>query len=311
MRSPLVVGVCGALVLASGVGALVLGVGQGPDAVAKDYLASLAKGDVGHAVSLSRHAKKLDRTLLSKPLPKGSRITRPTTGALTVKGDHAKVEASYVLDSSKIVLTLPLTKHDGDWTVDNGITPLQITGAPDEVTFVTINGTKVPVHAGTGQVPVVPGVYRTVVPKTFAYSADAPTSPVNNDPGYVSIRLGETPAGKLAAEKAVLHKLATCLATARQLEDPCGARTTHYIDKADFIDTDIHWRLTRAPRVLATIGSDGYSVITDQPGSADESFLATDRKHRYPPLVLHFTSKVWIEFATVTFKGMVPTVTLG
>lgn len=308
MRARLLVGGAAALVLAADLVTVAVGLGDSPSDIASDYLTALSKGDVATAVDLSKQPKQLDRTLLGDALPAGTRLTRPKVGKVTAKDTHASVAVTYSLGSRKVDTVLQLTRHGSTWTVDNGLTTLDISGGPSSVPSVTVNGVKVALSSGSANLPAVPGIYRTTVPRTFAFASTAQPVNVANEPGYIAIQVSPTAAGKTAAVKAAQLALTRCFATATVLEDPCGTRTLFFVDKNDFVNTQIHWRLVKPPGLTADLGAEGtYDVTPTSDGSAVETFLATDKLRRYPPAVLTETSKVKVVLVTVSFKGAVPT----
>lgn len=309
VRFPAAVGGAATVVLAAGLVTLAVGVSDSPSAVASRYLSALARGDVAAAVDVSKQPKDLDRTLLGDALPAGTRLTVPHIGRVDRKGDHASVAVTYRLGTRKVDTVLQLTRHGGSWSVDNGLNTMTVAGAPVDVTSVTVNGVKVGLKSGGAAVPAVPGIYRTTIARTFAFASSAQPVNVANEPGYISVHTLPTAAGKVAAVRAVQQALTRCFATAHVLEDPCGTQTIIFVDKGDFVNTDIHWRLTKQPGLMADLGdSEGaYDVIGTSPGAAVESFLATDKKQRYLPLVLTEDNKVRVLLVTVTFRGSVAT----
>ena len=311
MRTSLVVGIAASVVLAADLGAVVVGVDQGPEATASSYLDALASGDVGKAVSLSTHAKSLDRALLKRDLPKGSRLSHPHLGELVTRGTTVTVPTSYQLNGGKVDTTLTLTKHDGHWRVDNGLTILTVSGVPSDVASLTVNGETVHVDNGGAQLPALPGIYRANAISTFAFTGEAVKAVVSHDGGVLAYSLKATRAGQVAAEQAVLHALEKCFATTPLLEDPCGTETVLFKDKADFTLSRIQWRITRTPRLTAFVSSGAYEVSGTREGTAVLSVFAVDRKHRFPSMTLTFPEQIKVMLAEVRFTGHTPKVTLG
>jgi hypothetical protein len=311
VRTALAVGIAAVAVLAADLGALALGVGRGPEATARSYLDALANGDVGKAVSLSAHAKDLDRALLKHDLPKGSRLSHPHLGTLVTTGGTVTVPTTYQLNGGKVDATLTLTKHDGHWRVDNGLTILTINGVPTDLSSVTVNGSAVAVSAGGAELPAVPGLYRAKALSSFAFTGETTMAAVSHDGGVLSYALKPTPAGQVAAEQAVLHTLEKCFARTRVLENPCGTETVLFEDKADFTLSRVHWQITRTPRLTAFVSSGAYQVSGTREGTGVLSVFAVDHKHRFPPMTLTFPEHIKVMLAQVTFKGRTPTVTLA
>jgi hypothetical protein len=313
VRSASALGLAAGLVLVADLVTLAVGVSDSPSDIAHRYLSALARGDVAAAVDVSKQPKDLDRTLLGDALPVGTRLTAPKVGRIHTKGGHASVSVSYRLGTRQVDTALQLTRHGGSWSVDNGLSTMNVTGAPDDVSSVSINGVKVGLSSGGADLDVVPGIYRTSIARAFAFASSAQPVNVANEPGYISIHTLPTAAGKTAAVKAVQQALTRCFATTHELEDPCGTQTIIFVDKADFVNTDIHWRLLKQPGLVADLSdSDGaYDVVGTSPGTAIETFLATDKKHRYGPAVLTENNKVRVLLATVTFRGSVATAHLS
>lgn len=164
------------------------------------------------------------------------------------------------------------------------------------------NGHPVALSSGGASVPAVPGLYRAVLPATFAFTAKPQVSPVTNDSGALHFDLAPT--------AAVLAGLKACLAKNPQvLEDPCHVKTATFVDKGDFRNTGFRWTLTAAPRLVAFASGTTYEVSSTQAGKAFISVFAVDLKNRYLPQRLTLTTPVALEsLVDVTFVGRTPRV---
>ena len=311
LRSVLAVGTSGAVVLVAGVVTAAVGLGPTPKDVATDFLTDLSAGHVSKALALVAHEGGVDRTLLTKDLPAADRITHAKVGAVTTKSDRATVSVTYELDQTPQSATLRLSKHGGEWRIDNGLSSLVIDGAAPDVTALTVNGITVKVSSGGAEVPALPGLYNAAMPATFAFVAKGQKSPVTTDPGALHFDLVATAAGKSAASTAVLNALKACLAKKPQvIEDPCHANTATITDKGDFKNSDFRWRLLKDPAVTAYASGTSYYVSSTAAGKAEVSVFAVDLKNRFPPQRIALPTSISLKgVATVTFTGRTPHVT--
>lgn len=305
-----------------------------PVSVVEDYLAAVQREDVAEALRISGRegSKTSDPMRAPAAMSSGWRVESVALRAEpegTEAGDDtpphlvdAVLSADGLTTRGRFVVT---RQEDGDWRIENPYVGLLVDPGP--LDFVELNGAVVQAEPGdldedseTQGLPVwvFPGLYRPYAenPGVSAETKQILLAPNGQDGVEQSPELDPkvdvTRSGTDAIDEAVREHIDACAARETPALKDCpylAADKVHGVGiGSKFYDdvTDITWTIDEYPKVIATVGADGFHLVANNDPAA--TMTAMGRLNGDGPRV-EFTATCPIGLSNDDFHEVSPRVT--
>ncbi|TQK20013.1 hypothetical protein FBY40_2532 [Microbacterium sp. SLBN-154] len=280
--------VAAAVVIIVGVAGVLTWAGSrddGPEAVARTWLAAIAEGDEDAArAAMSREVDALDV---------GGAVERPSEPSVRevrIDGDTAEADVSFVLAGDVREARLPLTQTSDGWLVgEDALGRVDI--STDLGDSVTIGEAVVP----AGEVRLFPGTYDlTAAPRDYL-DGSASVSVIPGEEHTVAVQATYNSAALDAVREAVADHLNACTQPASAVADDCGLRVPWAADLA--VLERIAYRIERLPEVQLT--EEGGFAATGGVVVATASGTGRDGS----PASATYRDDAWTVRGTITVTG--------